>query len=210
MSLVTRTKAKSDLSRRAILGAGPAWLIAGGAAAAEISGWHIGRSTSHGSGGRWRLDDGSIAGSQDRPGNGGVLLSDKSFEDVDVSLEFSIDAGVDSGLFLRSSEKGEAYQVMLDHVPGGSIGGIWGEALSPTLSIPAASTMWDPAGWSTLRARIRGQPPRIEVWLNDVKVTDFRDTLSRRESGFIGLQVHGGGNVTGKWARFRAISVTRL
>ena len=210
MSLVTTTKAKRYPSRRAILGAGSAWLIAGRAPAAEISGWHVSGSTSHGTGGRWHLDSGIISGTQDRPGNGGILLSDESFEDVDVSLEFSIDAGVDSGLFLRSSEKGEAYQVMLDHVPGGSIGGIWGEALFPTLSIPAASTMWDPAGWNTLRARIRGQPPRIEVWLNEVKITDFRDSISRRESGSIGLQVHGGGDLTGKWARFRAISVTRL
>jgi hypothetical protein len=61
-----------------------------------------------------------------------------------------------------------------------------------------------------LRARIRGQPPRIEVWLNEVKITDFRDSISRRESGAIGLQVHGGSNLTGRWARFRAISVTRL
>ena len=197
-------------SRRAILGAAAAWLVAGRAPAAGISGWHASRSTNHGTGGLWRIEDGVISGTQDRPGNGGVLLSDERFEDLDISLEFSVDAGVDSGLFLRSSEKGEAYQVMLDHVPGGSIGGIWGEALAPTLSIPAASTMWDPAGWNTLRARIRGQPPRIEVWLNEVKVTDFRDNVSRRESGSIGLQVHGGGDLTGRWARFRAISVTRL
>jgi hypothetical protein len=210
MTLITRTKAKSLPSRRAILGAGAAWFLGGRPRAAEVSEWHVSRSTSHGTGGQWRFDGGVISGTQDRPGNGGALLSDESFEDVDVSLEFSIDAGVDSGLFLRSSEKGEAYQVMLDHVPGGSIGGIWGEALFPTLSIPAASTMWDPAGWNALRARIRGQPPRIEVWLNEVKITDFRDTISRRDSGSIGLQVHGGGDLTGKRARFRAVSVTRL
>ena len=210
MALVTRTKTKFYPSRRAILAAGPAWLVAGRARAIEVSGWHVSRSASHGTGGLWRLENGIISGTQDRPGNGGILLSDESFEDVEVSLEFSIDAGVDSGLFLRSSEKGEAYQVMLDHVPGGSIGGIWGEALPGNLSVPSSSTMWDPAGWNALRARIRGQPPRIEVWLNEVKVTDFRDTISRRASGSIGLQVHGGGNLTGKWARFRAVSVTRL
>ena len=57
---VTKTKAKPDLSRRAILGAGPAWLIGGGATAAEISRWHVSRSTSHGTGGRWRFDGGII------------------------------------------------------------------------------------------------------------------------------------------------------
>ncbi len=168
------------------------------------------RLTGHGTGGLWRIEDGVVSGTQDRPGNGGVLLSDRSFEDVDVSLEFSVDAGVDSGLFLRSSEKGEAYQVMLDHVPGGSIGGIWGEALPGNLNMPSSSTMWDPGGWNALRARIRGNPPRIEVWLNDVKITDFRDTISRRDRGSVGLQIHGGGDLTGKWARFRAVRLTQL
>ena len=37
--------------------------------------------------------------------------------------------GCDGGLFLRSNEKGQAYQVMLDYLEGGSVGGVYGERL---------------------------------------------------------------------------------
>ena len=45
-------------------------------------------------------------------------------------MEVKPDWGCDSGLFLRSSEAGEAYQVTLDYLPGGSMGGIYGERLT--------------------------------------------------------------------------------
>src|SRR5206468_542393 len=44
-------------------------------------------------------------------------------------MEVWPDCGCDSGLFLRSSEAGEAYQVMLDYLPGGAMGFIYGERL---------------------------------------------------------------------------------
>jgi hypothetical protein len=44
-------------------------------------------------------------------------------------MEIKPDWGCDSGLFLRSSEAGEAYQVTLDYLPGGGMGGIYAEGL---------------------------------------------------------------------------------
>jgi hypothetical protein len=44
-------------------------------------------------------------------------------------MEVKPDWGCDSGLFLRSSEAGDAYQVTLDYLPGGSLGSIYGEGL---------------------------------------------------------------------------------
>ena len=40
------------------------------------------------------------------------------------------DFGPDSGLFLRSTEKGEAYQAMIDYHADGNLMGIYGEGLS--------------------------------------------------------------------------------
>ena len=42
----------------------------------------------------------------------------------EITLEINPDWGCDGGLFLRSTEKGEAYQVLLDYLEGGIIGGI--------------------------------------------------------------------------------------
>jgi hypothetical protein len=45
-------------------------------------------------------------------------------------MEVKPDYGCDSGLFLRSNEAGDAYQVTLDYLPGGGMGGIYGEGLT--------------------------------------------------------------------------------
>ena len=78
----------------------------------------------------FRVLDGILLGTQDPPGKGGILLTDKKYKNVEVFLEVKPDWGCDGGLFLRSSEAGEAYQVMLDYLPGGNMGGVYGERLS--------------------------------------------------------------------------------
>ena len=39
------------------------------------------------------------------------------------------DFGLDSGLFLRSTEDGKAYQAMIDYYEGGNLMGIYGEGI---------------------------------------------------------------------------------
>src|SRR5687767_10021828 len=85
----------------------------------SLNGWHISSQTGHGTGGKWVVEDGAITGSQDRPGNGGIVLTDKQYGDFEVSLEMKNDYGPDSGLFLRSNEKGQAYQAMVDYHDNG-------------------------------------------------------------------------------------------
>ena len=85
----------------------------------------------HGTGGDWRVENGVIVGEQDPPGsgNGGILLTDEKFGNFEVILELKPDWGVDSGLFLRSTETGKCYQVMLDYHEGGNVGEIYREGL---------------------------------------------------------------------------------
>ena len=75
------------------------------------------------------MEDGAIVGEQDPPGsgNGGILLTDRTFGDFEVTLEVKPDWGVCSGLFLRSTEKGQCYQVMIDYREKGNIGEIYRE-----------------------------------------------------------------------------------
>ena len=81
-----------------------------------LQGWHVSSKTGHSrasknmSGGKWVVENGAIVGSQDIPGNGGIVITDEQFGDFEVALEMNNDFGPDSGLFLRSTEDGKAWQ----------------------------------------------------------------------------------------------------
>lgn len=96
----------------------------------SLDGWHKNpQRIGHGTGGRWRLEDGVIVGEQDPPGsgNGGILLTDRKFGDFELLIDLKPDWGVDSGLFLRSTDKGECFQMMVDYHDGGDVGHLYGE-----------------------------------------------------------------------------------
>lgn len=182
----------------------------------DLAGWHISQVNHHGSTQAWRAANGMITGSQDRPGNGGILLTDRKYRNFEVSLDINPDYGCDSGLFLRSNEKGEAYQILLDYLDGGAIGGIYGEGLKDVKGyIPNWRPVWKPNQWNHLVARIEGDVPHIQVWLNGARITDWRDTQNHLPGGaldgMIALQVHGGNRwIPGGLHRFRNIAVREL
>ena len=96
----------------------------------SLEGWHKNpQKIGHGTGGQWEVTDGAIVGQQDPPGsgNGGILLTDKKFGDFELLLEMNPDWGIDSGLFLRSNEKGQCIQMMVDYHDGGNVGHLYGE-----------------------------------------------------------------------------------
>jgi hypothetical protein len=132
-------------------------------------------------------------------------------------IEVNPDFGCDSGLFLRSTEKGEAYQVLLDYLEGGSIGGIYGEALKGVVGGQAETwrNHWKKGEWNQIRARIEGEVPHIQVWMNGAKVTDWTDSANHLPAGevdgMIAVQVHMGNRwVAGGFHRFRNIAVREL
>src|SRR5437762_6834314 len=96
----------------------------------DLTGWHISTTNHHGTTPAYRVLHGLIVGTQNPLGQGGILLTDKKYKNVEVYLEVKPDYGCDSGLFLRSTEAGDAYQVTLDYLPAGGMGGIYGERLT--------------------------------------------------------------------------------
>jgi hypothetical protein len=60
------------------------------------------------------VEDGAILGSRDLPGNGGLIITDEAFGDLEVVLEMKNDFGPDRGRFPRSTGEGRAYQAMID------------------------------------------------------------------------------------------------
>lgn len=213
-----------------------------------LNGWHVSAKTGHSrasknaTGGRWVVENGAITGSQDIPGNGGIIITDEQFGDFEVALEMKNDFGPDSGLFLRSTEEGKCYQAMIDYHGGGNLMGIYGEGLGgkPHLrnysfkktvddievhaefkgeKVPVAFPLtreewpkfWNPNEWNELRARIVGNPPTITTWIKGVKFMEWTETGMRHpDKGGIALQVHGGGDHTKEFVRYRNIRVKRL
>lgn len=202
----------------------------------SLNGWHVSKKTGHGTGGKWIVEGGAIVGSQDRPGNGGIVITDKPYGDFEVALEMRNDFGPDSGLFLRSTEKGQAYQAMIDYHADGNLMGIYGEGLSGGVSVrnfdflkevteikPHEAPfplpidpkdwpkLWKHGEWNELRARIVGNPPKITTWINGVRFMEFQDKEKRHpDEGGIALQVHGGGDHTREFVRYRKVRVKAI
>lgn len=209
-----------------------------------LSGWHVSAKTGHSrisehkSGGKWEIQDGAITGTQDVPGNGGIIITDQQFGDFEVALEMNNDFGPDSGLFLRSTEDGKAYQAMIDYHNDGNLMGVYGEGMGgnphvqnfsfldspdriqvnesapfPLMILPQSWGMfWRHGQWNELRARIvGGRTPTITTWINGVKIMEWTETEARHPAkGGIALQVHGGGDYTNQYVRYRNIRVRPL
>ena len=207
-----------------------------------LSGWHVSGKTGHSrasgfrSGGKWVVEEGAIIGSQDIPGNGGIIITDEQFGDFEIALEMKNDFGPDSGLFLRSTEDGKAWQAMIDYHAGGNLMGIYGEGLGgkpnvhnftflddvTRIKVDAAPTplpvlieswphFWRHGEWNELRARIINNPPTFTTWINGVKMMEWTETEKRHpDKGGIALQVHGGGDLTKQFVRYRNIRVKRI
>jgi hypothetical protein len=214
-----------------------------------LDGWHVNAKTGHSkrsfhtSGGRWVVEEGAIVGSQDMPGNGGLLMTDKEYGNYEIVLEMNNDFGPDSGLFLRCTENGSAYQAMIDYYKGGNLMGLYGEAdlkANPSvrnftfldspdkikivtatkqgpvpvpfpMTVEVWSKFWQHGQWNQLRAKIVGNPPHITTWIKGVKFMDWTDSDKRHpDTGMIGLQMHGGGDFTKQFVRYRNIRIKVL
>ena len=81
--------------------------------------------------------------------------------------------------------------------------------------LPVDPRQW-PSFWkhgqrNELRARIVGNPPTITTWINGKRFMEAKETeTGHPDTGRIALQVHGGGDFTKQYVRYRAIRVKRL
>jgi hypothetical protein len=183
----------------------------------DLNGWHISQTNHHGTTPIWKVQKGVLLGGQNPPGKGGILLTDKRYRNFEVYTEIKPDFGCDGGLFLRSTEKGEAYQVMLDYLERGNVGGVYGEGMKEVKGAPAEDWKkhWKENEWNSIRARIEGDVPHIQVWMNEQQITDWTDTENHLPNGatdgMIAVQVHLGNRwKEGGWHRFRVIAVREL
>lgn len=157
-------------------------------------GWHVFRG--EGTPG-WEARDGALT----RVGTGGDLVTDRTFADFELRLEWRVESGGNSGILYRVPDGvertfhgGPEFQVLDDaaHPDGGSrltaAGSVYGLYAAPEGAVR-------PAGeWN--RVRIVADSTHVEHWLNGVQVAEFElgsDEWERRvaESKFAEWPVFG-------------------
>ena len=160
----------------------------------DLNGWHVSRTTHQGTTPDCRVENGVLVLRQHPYGQGGVLLSNRKYKNFELYLEAKIDSFCNGGIFLRSTESGQAYQVELAE-PGGT-GALLGEMLRVSKGAQATGKekVWKPNDWNSFRIRMVGDTPHITLWLNGVQMWDVKepvnDLTAGATEGMIGLQVH--------------------
>jgi len=194
----------------------------------DLNQWHTSRTSHQGTVGNFFVENGAITLKQYPFGQGGVLLTNKKFKDFELYVEVKIDSFCNGGIFLRSTESGQAYQIELA-MPGGT-GSLFGEAMQISKSAEAKEILkvWKANDWNSFRVRMVGEVPTITLWINGVFMWEVtqpqNDFTAGAVEGMIGLQSHwsalyqpipGGFNMPGAWRpgaahRFRNIAIKEL
>jgi hypothetical protein len=197
--------------------------------ARDLTGWHISRTSHHGATGSFTVKDGVLLMQQRPFGQGGLLLTDNAYKDFELYLDAKPDPGFNSGIFLRSTESGSAYQIELV-APGDATGNLIGERMR--LSEPhylgekiPVSKVWKENDWNSFRIRMVGEAPHVTVWVNGTRLYELQmpknDQIAGVYGGMIGLQLHwtatyspasGSGTGTRPWQlqRFRNIAIREI
>lgn len=163
----------------------------------SLEGWTTvgGRYDGHA---RWTVEDGALTGRQGPGREGGLIYTAGTYADFELELDLKIDWPFDSGIFLRMlpPESGlKGMQVTIDHRDGGECGGLYADGW--ILHNPAGWSRFEKDEWNHFRVVCRGQPMRVQAWLNGEPLVDhtLESSESYAPSGLIGLQVHGGEDV---------------
>jgi hypothetical protein len=160
-------------------------------------GWHISRTTRHGTTPIVSVENGEIVLRQHPFGRGGLLFTDKEYGNFELYLEVKAAWGCNSGIFLRSTEEGSAYQIELDQMRGS--GALLGEGMRVSLGArptEAVNKVWKVDDWNTFRISMVGAAPHIVEWINGEQMFDVQepvnDKIAGKTTGHIGLQLHYG------------------
>jgi 3-keto-disaccharide hydrolase len=144
------------------------------------------------------------------------LVTEETFGDFILELEFRVDEGTNSGIQFRSESTPEyrnsrvhGYQMEIDPSDRAWTGGIYDEArrlwLYPLEYNPNAKGAFRHDDWNKVRIECIGNVMR--TWINGVPAAHLVDDMT--PVGFIALQVHAVRNAedAGKQVRFRNIRI---
>jgi len=149
---------------------------------------------------------GSIVGTTAKGSPNSFLCTDKLYGDFELTFEVKVHNNLNSGVMIRSQTKGNTpegrvngpqVEIEASGAKGAESGYIYGEAcggwMTPKNLLKPHKHFKD-GEWNKYRILAKG--PRIQVWINNVQISDLTDAPKYKSypKGFIGLQVHGVGN----------------
>ncbi len=150
---------------------------------------------------KWSWSENRLIGTPPPGGGVGFLMTEADYENFELALQYRLNAGMGSGLFLRTDPNGEAtgkgqleIQIADDDafnlqplVANGAVYNVFARRTSPP---------FQRGDWNSLRVRLNQR--QIEVWVNDTQTIDANlDTVHdkfatvpglNRKSGRIALQ----------------------
>lgn len=164
----------------------------------DLAGWEkVGNA-------KWTAEDGNLVGQHSETGGVGELLTEKSYADFILFVDFKVDWPANSGVWFRYQNPNTAYQAdMLE----------WKDPVCWTGTLYCPGKMFlamnedpklvDKEGWNTFI--IYAQGDHVVIFLNDKKVADVHDSTTDR--GKIGFQVHAGDEFKNMKILVRSIAI---
>jgi len=133
----------------------------------------------------WTVQDGVLIGASDPQLKGGMLWTEKLFQDVIVETEFRFTGEIDSGIMIRQPE----IQVQIGvsrSLKKDMTGSIYAHGKYPGQA-QGVEKLLKVGDWNTLRFQAKGST--FDVWLNGQHVLTYHDQAFPQPAP-IGLQIH--------------------
>jgi hypothetical protein len=158
----------------------------------NLDGWH--QLNGHA---KYAVENGEIVGTTVANTPNSFLVTDSTYGDFFLDLDFKVDTAMNSGLQIRSESTPDynngrvhGYQVEIDPSSRAWSGGIYDEArrgwLYPLELNPGAKTAFKNGEWNHYHIECLGDT--IRTWVNGVPAANLVDGMTHK--GFIALQVH--------------------
>lgn len=180
-------------------------------AAEGLSGWSQKNGTA-----TFRRSEDVIVGKTADGSPNSFLCTDATYQDFELTFEVMVDAGLNSGVQIRSKSTPEfnngrvhGPQVEIENAPGES-GYIYSEGTGRAwISTDRhVNDAFQNGQWN--RYLVRAEGDRIQTWINGVPVANVMDPESNHP-GFIGLQVHSINKESGPFeVRWRDLRIREL
>lgn len=176
----------------------------------DFTGWHVEDGDPN-----FYVEDETIIGITEEDLPNTFLVTDETYDDFVLELDFKIDSSINSGVQIRSTSYEEdtttpylsgqleestrdweagkfyGYQVEIDPSDRAWTGGFYEEGgrgwLQPVTENEEGRKAFKPGEWNHMRIEAEGN--HFQTYVNGVKVSDYRDDSA--SSGHIGLQLHG-------------------
>jgi len=142
---------------------------------------------------RYFVEDGAIVGASVPNTPNSFLCTEKMYSDFVLELDFKVDAGLNSGVQIRSNS--------LEEYRNGRVHGYQVEIDPSERAKAFKSGQWN-------HFRIEAVGDSIKTWINGVPAADLIDSMT--PTGFIALQVHSVESKEPLYVRWRNIRIIDL